>query len=306
MNTGKLFESLQGARERMFIDIAVRNGLRGYSADMLMPDDRTDGEKRREAEEETERLNSEVGHKDKRVYDCPICCNRGEYYEVKRYVGNITEYYPERVECGCVNIRKELERLLADGTRIPFDKYTFERFAHTEPWQEQMYTKARNFLAQKDKFMFYAAGQPGCGKTHICTAVLVDCMRKTKGCRYMVWVDVVQKLKRLIGNDERYTSVLNTYKNAPVLYIDDFLKPVRNRDGSMVVAIEADLKIAFEIINYRYINSLITIFSSENHFPELESIDEAIASRIYESAGEDFIVNVGRGDDRNVRYRAEG
>ena len=41
---------------------------------------------------------------------------------------------------------------------------------------------------------------------------------------------------------------------------------------------QGDINIAFEIINYRYINDLITIISSELLLDEIINIDEATGS----------------------------
>ena len=45
----------------------------------------------------------------------------------------------------------------------------------------------------------------------------------------------------------------------------------------------ADLNLAFEIINHRYVNrELVTIFSSEKSIDEIMDLDEAVGSRIYQ------------------------
>ena len=77
-----------------------------------------------------------------------------------------------------------------------------------------------------------------------------------------------------IINDEEVNEPLERLKRIPVLYIDDFFKGSAN---------EADVRLAFEIINARYNDShLRTIFSSEINFEGLEEIDEAVCGRIYE------------------------
>ena len=47
----------------------------------------------------------------------------------------------------------------------------------------------------------------------------------------------------------------------------------------------------FEIINYRYINKLPIIVSSEYSIDELLNFDEAIGSRIYEMC-KDYLVEI--------------
>jgi DNA replication protein DnaC len=62
------------------------------------------------------------------------------------------------------------------------------------------------------------------------------------------------------------------------------------------------MRLAFDLLNFRYLNRMPTIISSEWHIGELAEMDEAVASRIYEQCGE-FMVNVRRDKSRNWRYR---
>ena len=57
---------------------------------------------------------------------------------------------------------------------------------------------------------------------------------------------------------------------------------------------------AFELLDYRYNNDLITILSSELTFDRLLSLDEAIAGRIREKCGP-FLVNIARAAGKNYR-----
>ena len=77
--------------------------------------------------------------------------------------------------------------------------------------------------------------------------------------------------------DEAYQELMYKWTNCPILYIDDFLKFATNKDGIQT----QDLQIMFDIINSRYINKKITIFSSELTVKEISNVDEALGSRIY-------------------------
>ena len=90
----------------------------------------------------------------------------------------------------------------------------------------------------------------------------------------MLWRDDIVKLKACVTDSEEYSRQIKPFKSVQVLYIDDFLK------GKVT---EADINIAFEILNYRYHNqSMRTIISSERSIEEVLDIDEAVGSRIYE------------------------
>ena len=58
-----------------------------------------------------------------------------------------------------------------------------------------------------------------------------------------------------------------------MLYIDDFFK------GSVS---DADINLAFELLNDRYNSKRMTILSSERSVEDILELDEAIGSRIYE------------------------
>jgi len=107
---------------------------------------------------------------------------------------------------------------------------------------------------------------------------------------------------RLSGGCAHLHRQMRRYQRAEVLLLDDFLKPGRDRKGNEEGASAADMRLAFDLLNARYLNRLPTIISSEWHIGELAEMDEAVASRIYEM-GTGFIVNIKRDKARNWRYR---
>ena len=80
-----------------------------------------------------------------------------------------------------------------------------------------------------------------------------------------------------------------------------FFKPVKDYKGNRQFPGMAEVWLAFEIINYRYIKNLPTIISSEWRIRELDTIDEAIASRIYEKCVS-YIITIQPGKEKNRRY----
>ena len=91
-------------------------------------------------------------------------------------------------------------------------------------------------------------------------------------------------------------------QDAESLYIDDFLKPLKGRDGSDGNATAADLRLAFDILNLRYLNRKPTIISSEWFSHEIGALDEAIAGRISEMCGP-WKIDIARDAKRNLRMR---
>ncbi len=66
--------------------------------------------------------------------------------------------------------------------------------------------------------------------------------------------------------------------DAEALLIDDLFKFSVSKDGSIQ---QQDLQIMFDIINNRYLNRRITIFSSEYTVAEIKDVDAALGSRIF-------------------------
>ena len=135
-------------------------------------------------------------------------------------------------------------------------------------------------------------GQSGAGKTHICSAVVNEYIRRGKSAIYMQWTSAVKELK--LQATEDYAEILHKYIKTEVLYIDDLFK------GKVT---DADLTIAFEIINARAICAeKITVISTERSLDDLNRMDSATAGRIAQRCGR-YIVNIKPDPAKNYRFR---
>lgn len=231
-----------------------------------------------------ERYNREPG---KLVgYDCPVCKNRG-------YLAVAVEGRMVMRECACLARRRAEKHLKSSGI---VNLHTFDAFVDHEPWQKEIKRKAREFC-EKSGAWFFIGGQSGCGKTHICTAILNELCSRGVGVRYFLWRDDCPRLKACIVEPE-YEKIIAQYKDCDLLYIDDLFK---TRAGEHPTG--GDVNLAFEIINARYVRALPTVISSERTLREILEVDEAIGGRIYECA-RGFCLNVSRGKDKNRRLYA--
>jgi DNA replication protein DnaC len=79
-------------------------------------------------------------------------------------------------------------------------------------------------------------------------------------------------------------------------------KPVTNDKGEEMEPSAPDKRLAFELINYRYVNRLPTIISSEWHIADLSDFDEATGSRIAERS-DGFCLDISRDKQRNHRLK---
>ena len=250
-------------------------------------------------------LNNTVGNQNEiDGYDCNICKNKGIIYKLVD-PGN-GSYYHCATECKCYEIRRSIMRMKRSGLKDIIKDYTFDKFIASEPWQKSIKGAAMEY-ANNPEGWFFLGGQVGCGKTHLCTAICREFLLAGKRVVYMLWRDDIVKIKNAAqakDNDAEsmeLVDLLEKYKTADVLYIDDLFKTGRAADGSMPKPTSADINYAFEIINYRYCNpSMLTIISSELSEDELLDIDEAVGSRIYERAK---AITIGRDRSRNYRIK---
>jgi DNA replication protein DnaC len=233
-------------------------------------------------------LNSKPG--DLTGYDCPDCLNRGYFWHIEAN----DERWTER--CKCMEIRSSLSRIRKSGLGKMLEEYTFEAFQVQDAWQAKMLTKAREYLNAQEAWLF-VSGQPGCGKTHICTAVVGELLRRGEAVRYMRWVEDGQAIK--YADFEERQSKIEPLQTCSVLYIDDFLK---NQTGTKVDPRE--IKLAFEILNMRYCNRLKTIISTEYSTNEIAQMDEATGSRIIQRS-RGYQINIKREEGRNWRTRSD-
>lgn len=226
-------------------------------------------------------------------YDCPICKNKGDIMFLS------DSGYETVRECQCMDVRRTLRRIEQSGLKDLMDDCTFDKFTVTEKWQAQAKKMAMQFLQDHDNKWFFAGGQVGCGKTHLCTAIVGSFIKSGMPAHYMLWRDEIVPLKASVTDDVSYGKAIRKLKEVKVLYIDDFFKTERGK-----IPTTAEINIAFEILNYRY-NSrdLITIISSERLIDDIIDIDEAVGSRIYQRSSQYcLVINY----DRNKNYRLNG
>lgn len=220
-------------------------------------------------------------------FDCPICNNKGTVCEIV----NDEEVL---LECICMRTRRSMQRMIQSGLTDMLQEYTFDKYKAEEGWQKKIKESAIRY-AENPEGWFFIGGTVGSGKTHICTAICDKLLEQEVPVKYMLWRDEIVRLKAIV-NEPEYPREINKYKEAPCLYIDDFLK---SGDGKATVG---DINAAFQILNYRYNRKdLYTIISSEKTMEAIIAADEAIGSRIYQRTKEHCFSITGK--DKNYRMR---
>lgn len=235
-------------------------------------------------------------------YNCPICKNKG-FIQVMIESG--PTFYDVMQFCKCDEIRRQRLRLKTAGLLHMVESCTFERYETPDAWQAHIKATAQRFTQDDEHRFFFIGGQSGAGKTHICTAITAHYIDQGKRARYMVWFDEANKLKGLVTEPGQYAAVMDEIKKTEVLYIDDLFKPIKGANGQITPPSYADIRLAMEIINYRYNNpDLITIISGERTIDELIYLDEALAGRISQLSKEGgYCINLKKDSGRNWRLR---
>lgn len=230
--------------------------------------------------------------------DCPICKNKGMIQLVG--YNEMFDYYSEVMkECECMKQRRSWQKIQSSGLAYALQDMTFDTFVTDYPWQDHMKTKAMEFVNDDGISWLYIGGQVGCGKSHICTAICGEFLKQNKTVRYMRWAEEGVRLKSII-NDADYSSEIEQYKTPDILYIDDFFKVQRSANGKASAPTPADIRLAFEIIDYRYCAKKKTVISSEWTMDEILDFDEATSSRIYQRS-KGYTLIIARNKTRNYR-----
>lgn len=137
-------------------------------------------------------------------------------------------------------------------------------------------------------------GNSGSGKTHLLTAISNNLLDKGILVLYFPFVEGFNELK---SDFDDLNNRIERMQKTDVLFIDDLFK---GRKDNTPFQIEQ----MFGVINYRYINHLPILISSEKTIEDLLRIDEALGSRIYEMC-KDYTVEV-IGEGNNYRMRKIG
>lgn len=238
-----------------------------------------------------ERLNNQKGNLTD--YDCDICLNKGLVYS-KVLINGYEEIIVN--DCECQTIRKINRTIKDSGLQEQFVNQTLNNFKVSEKWQKEIIKRAVEFIDEGSNYWFYIGGQIGSGKTHISTAISKELIDKGNTFKYLRYASDFTSLQKRMRSGypdirENAEHEMNMLLNVDVLYIDDLLK-IKNTDN------------LFELIDGRYIRDKITIFSSELRLREINNIDAAIGTRIYEKTKHGkYLIQIDNDNQKNYRLR---
>lgn len=208
-------------------------------------------------------------------------------------------------ECDCRRVKRAMAAIERNRIGDLVRQWTFETYEAREDWQKNVKARAEQFAADCKGKWFFIGGQDGSGKTRICTAIVGRLMEHGIPVRYMKWVGESEQLKAAVNDFESYNDLMWPLKNADVLYIDDLFKTgdrIDEHGRRETYPTPADIRLAFEIINFRYLAFAPTIISCQRGIKKLIEIDSATGGRIYERSGE-YCIDVGNSGEKNMRLK---
>ena len=226
-------------------------------------------------------------------YKCDKCKDTGWILSKRENYNDLAEL------CECKKQEIVASQWRAAGINPQVSKETFSNF---EVWNDssrqvkevaKSYFKHFNHIRFDRKNSILICGQVGSGKSHCSIALGLNFIKKNLKVVYMPYRDVITKVKQNMLDEEYYKKSISKYQTCEILLMDDLFK------GKLT---ESDINIVFEIVNYRYLNRLPMIVSSEFLVEELLNFDEAIGSRIYEMC-KDYIVEIEKDKGNNYRLR---
>ena len=240
---------------------------------------------RRSEENKVAAYNSMVPPDDGTGVKCEECQGRGYVAFVSDKTGRCTIR-----ECKCRGTRLTVQRLKKAGIWEQARRYRLDSFKTDTPFRRTMKETVERFIQEPGGHWLALCGQSGAGKSHLCTAVFVELShRYGMAGQYFLWNRDGRALKAATMEDA--AGLWDKYKTAELLYLDDVFKDAQG---------DADKRLSFELLDYRYNNGLVTIISSELTIDRMMALDQAIAGRIKERCGP-YLLNIAPDPAKNYR-----
>lgn len=202
--------------------------------------------------------------------DCPICKNRG-YLTVLDDEDDPDFPTLAQKRCECMR-KREIVRNAKRSGMGPMLGSKFSDFKVNSQWQFDLKEMAAKY-AENPEGWFAALGQVGSGKTLIASCIANQLLRSGRELIVKSWPELVRE-----SEAEWFESkeILRKYQQIECLFLDDFLKTKPN---------DRARDVAFEVLDYRYRNKMLTLITSEKTPDEIINFDSALWSRFRQMCG---------------------
>lgn len=232
-------------------------------------------------------------------YNCNICKDKGFIFkEIKGY--EIAS------KCRCKLKEEILSKTNNSGLGGLFQTKTFNNYIVDEEYQRIIKSKAIEYtkaFLNGNRYSFAILGQSGVGKTHIMTAVASKLIDSNIEVKYFVADEIIQRLAACKYDEENYNKEFSSIANASVLFIDDLFKSSVQEYYKIESINKEDLRVIFQIINYRYNKNKPILLNSEIHYERFAELDQAIIGRINEMCNYEYLISIKPDSNKNYRLR---
>jgi DNA replication protein DnaC len=208
---------------------------------------------------------------------CPICGGVG-YLRRDLPVGDPS--FGRVTPCDCVQgllQSRASDRLyrfshLEQLRHMTFDSFTPRGRVALSPIAqkslERAYNMARTFSQSRSGWILLEGGF-GCGKTHLAAAIANYCVDHGVPTLFLTAPDLLDWLRASFeGSDDQFSDRFDEIRRVPLLVLDDF--------GTQNATPWAQEKL-FQVLDFRYVNNLPTVITSNLR---LEEIEGRIRSRL--------------------------
>jgi DNA replication protein DnaC len=209
--------------------------------------------------------------------ECPHCHGAG-YLRRDLPVGHPDFGQVEICTCRYVDMKDRIrQRLFSLSHLEELKDLTFESFnprgrvglgQQQQDSIERAYNQARAYTQQVEGWLLIQGGY-GCGKTHLAAAIANECVSHGIPTLFLTVPDLLDSLRFAYSSEDvTFEERFDQIRNAPLLVLDDF--------GTQSATEWAREKL-FQILNYRYINHLAMVATTNL---ALEQIEGRMRSRL--------------------------
>ena len=215
-------------------------------------------------------------------YDCDKCQDIGFII----YTEN-GEEYTKKCEC---RIQEDFYRMLnkADIAGAFEDKKVNQFEAYNDELKSAKSKIVEYVKAGSGSLLI--SGLSGRGKSHLGIGALKELQNRGRNIQYAGYRELINEIKPLAMEEQLRESKIKKYKETEILMIDDLYKGFTRVGKEIRDITPADIKIIYEIVNYRYNNNMQMIITTELSPAELMSVDEAIGGRIIEMSSKNIVL----------------